>query len=162
MAVSQKAALLEVMAAAWAELERAVAAAGDRFDVPGDDGWRPQDSVAHIAVWERMAARKIAGTPLPEGEEIAAREPWDLDAFNDAMVARWRPRSADEVLAEVAAAHGTLVAAVGAADEETCAPGGATWTTIDDDGAGHYAVHFPIRDAMAERWPDAHPAPESP
>lgn len=142
--------LLAAMAQGWEELEPAVAAVRDTFDAPNPDGWRPQDAAAHIATWERMAARKIAGTPLPEGEEIAARTPWNLDAFNDAMVALWRPRSAAEVLAELTAAHRALVAAVESADDASCARGGTTWTTIDDDGAGHYILHFPIADAMAE------------
>lgn len=146
--------LLAVMAQSWNDLTGAVAAVQATFDQPGDGGWRPQDSVAHIAVWERMAARKIAGTPLPEGEEIAAARPWNLDRFNDAMVERWRGRSAEEVLAELAAAHVALVAAVEGADDESCDQGGSTWTTIDDDGAGHYVLHFPIPDRMAERWPE--------
>ncbi len=143
--------LLAVMARSWGDLEAAVAAARATFDRPDDDGWRPRDAVAHIAVWERMATRKIAGTPLPEGEEIAAREPWNLDWFNETMIERWRTRPAANVLAEFAAAHAALVAAVETAEDASCARGGTTWTTIDDDGAGHYTLHFPIPDAMAER-----------
>ena len=151
--MSHKRDLLAAMGTARAELEQIVAAHGDRLTAAHDQGWRLHDVVAHIAVWERVATRKITGAPLPEGKELASMQPWDLDAFNDATVERWRPRSAAEVLTEFAAAHLALVAAVEGASEDDCAPGGKVWQAIDDDGAGHYHVHFPVADHMAERWP---------
>src|SRR5215212_4575392 len=83
--MSHKQDLLAVMRESRAELEQAVAAYQGRLDTAIDGGWTVRDALAHIAVWERMAARKIAGTPLPFGEEIAARKPWKLNTFNDAM-----------------------------------------------------------------------------
>ncbi len=151
--------LLAVMAAGWADLDGAITAIRDRFGAADDGGWRPQDAVAHIATWERMATRKIAGTPLPMGEDLATQKPWSLNRFNDGMIERCRAWSAAEVLAEVSAAHEALVAAVAGADDASCAPGGKTWTTIDDDGAGHYNKHFPIPDAMAMRWPQGAETP---
>ncbi len=151
--------LLAVMATGWADLEEAIAAIRDRFEVANDGGWRPQDAVAHIATWERMATRKIAGTPLPVGEDLATQKPWSLNRFNDGMIERCRARTAAEVLAEVAAAHAALVAAVEGAADGSCAHGGKTWTAIDEDGAGHYNKHFPIADAMAVRWPQGAKTP---
>jgi len=151
--------LLAVMATGWADLEGAIAAARERFEVADEGGWRPRDAAAHIATWERMAARKIAGTPLPVGEDLATATPWNLNRFNDGMIERCRAWSAAEVLTEVAAAHEALVAAVSGADEASCAPGGTTWTAIDDDGAGHYDKHFAIPNAMAERWPEGAKTP---
>jgi hypothetical protein len=150
--MSHKQALLAVMREARADLERAVAGFGGRLDTALGGGWTIRDAVAHIAVWERMAARKIAGTPLPFGEEIAARKPWNLDAFNEAMRDLLGSLSDDQILAEFAEAHRALLSAVEAAADEACAPKRKVWKAIDEDGAGHYHFHFPVRDVMAERW----------
>ncbi len=145
--------LLAVMREARADLEQAVAVYDGRLDSAIDGGWTVRDAIAHIAVWERMAARKIAGTPLPIGEEIASRKPWNLDAFNDAMRERLGSLSDDEILAEFAGAHQSLLSAVESAQDADCAPKRKVWRAIDEDGAGHYHFHFPVRDVMAERWP---------
>jgi hypothetical protein len=150
--MSHKDDLIAVMREARADLERAVAAYDGRLDTALDDGWTVRDAVAHIAVWERMAARKIAGTPLPLGEEIAARKPWNLDSFNDAMRELLGSLSDGEILSEFAGAYQSLLAAVEAASDADCAPKRTGWQAIDEDGAGHYHLHFPVRDVMAERW----------
>lgn len=145
--------LLGIMAASWADLRAAVDAVRGRLDAPATElgapengvGWSVLDAIAHVAVWERMAARSIAEIPLPEGEEIAARTPWNLDRFNDAMVLKWRGRPAGDVFAELDAAHAALVDAVGAADEGDCAEGGRVWAKIRDDGAGHYPYHVAVK-----------------
>jgi hypothetical protein len=142
--------LLALMAASWADLQEEIARVRDQFAVQAKNGWRMQDRIAHIAVWERVAARKIARIPLPEGEEFAAERPWSLSRFNNAMVDLRRPRSADEVIAELNAAHEALVKAIEETDEAGCAPGKRRWNTIHADGAGHYCSHFPIRDRLAE------------
>ena len=147
--MAHKAELLTAMQIARSELEAIVAGFAGDLEQDAGDGWRRQDVLAHIALWERMAARKIAGTPLPDGEDIAAQQPWDLDRFNDTMIKRWRGRTAEQVLAEFAAAHASLVAAVEGADDAACAPGGRVWTAIDEDGAGHYTNHFPVTDVLA-------------
>jgi hypothetical protein len=151
--MSHRDALIAVMRETRIELDRAVAAYEGRLDTALDGDWTVRDAVAHIAVWERMAARKIAGTPLPIGEEIATRQPWNLDRFNDAMRELLRTLSDDEILSEFAGAYQSLLAAVEGADEADCAPKGKVWEAIDEDGAGHYHYHFPVRDVMAERWP---------
>jgi Protein of unknown function (DUF1706) len=148
--MSNRAYLLALMAESWADLQEEIAKVRNQFEVEAKNGWRMKDTVAHIAVWERMAARKIAKAPLPEGEEFAAERPWSLSRFNKAMVDLWRPRSADEVLAELVAAHEALVRAIEETDEAGCAPGKRRWNTIHVDGAGHYSAHFPIRDRLAE------------
>lgn len=142
--MSHKDQLLDTMRAARAELEAAVGARDGRLDADMGDGWRLRDILAHLALWERVAAKKITGAPLPDGEGPAARQPWDLDRFNEAMRERWRGRTADEVLAEFAASHRALVVAVEGANEEDCAPGGVAWQAIAEDGAGHSPVHFPV------------------
>lgn len=145
--------LLDVMRDARAQLDTAVAEAMPRLEQPVDGGWRVRDELAHLALWERVAARKIAGDPLPDGEDLIEREPWDMDAFNDAMIERWRLRSTRDVLAEFAAAHEALVAAVRQADEFDCARDGKVWNAIADDGAGHYSAHFSVPNLMEERYP---------
>ena len=142
--------LLALMAASWADLQEEIAKVRDQFDIVAKNGWRMQDRIAHIAVWERMAARKIAKIPLPVGEEFAAERPWSLSRFNKAMVDLWRPRSAEEVLAELDAAHTALVRAIEETDDAGCAPGKRRWNTIHADGAGHYCGHFPITDRLNE------------
>jgi hypothetical protein len=58
--------------------------------------------------------------------------------------------TADAVLAEFEAAHRALVAAVQASSDEDCSPGGRVWRAIDEDGAGHYAAHFPVSTPLAQ------------
>lgn len=152
--MTQKAALMATMSRVRAEVEAFVAAYSATPEAEIGGGWTLHDAVAHVALWDRMAVRKLVGTPLPDGEEVAARTPWDLDTFNDTMRARWRDRPMAAVLAEFATAYPPLVAAVRAADEVDCAPHGRVWTIIDEDNAGHYPHHFPIADpllAMQER-----------
>ena len=72
--MAHKAELLTAMQAARAELEAIVAGFAGDLERDAGDGWRRQDVLAHIALWERMAARKIAGTPLPDGEDAATQE----------------------------------------------------------------------------------------
>lgn len=59
------------------------------------------------------------------------------------------------IRAALDAAHRALVSGVELAPDEDCAVGGKVWTTIDEDGAGHYHWHFAVPDRMAERWPPA-------
>jgi hypothetical protein len=151
--MSHKQELLAVMQRSRTELEAVVGAYNGNLGEQLEDGWRVRDAVAHLALWERMAVRKITGAPLPVGEDLAAREPWNLDAFNDAARARWRSWSDAEILTEFAAAHQALVAAIEQADEQDCVPRGQVWQIIDEDGAGHYHFHFSVPDAMATRWP---------
>jgi hypothetical protein len=117
--------LLALMAASWADLQEEIAKVRDQFDVEAKNGWRMQDRIAHIAVWERMAARKIGKVHLPKGEEFAAERPWSLSRFNKAMVDLWRPRSAAEVIAELNSAHAALVRAIEETDDCRLRPGQA-------------------------------------
>jgi mycothiol maleylpyruvate isomerase-like protein len=151
--MSHKDTLLGVMREARAQLDAAVAEAMPRLEEPVAGGWRVRDELAHLALWERVAARKIAGAPLPDGEDLIEREPWDIDAFNDEMTARWRLRSTSYVLTEFAAAHEALVAAVQQADDADCAHDGTVWRAIAADGAGHYDGHFPVPNLMEQRYP---------
>lgn len=151
--MSHKDTLLGVMREARAQLDAAIAEAMPRLEAPVDDGWRVRDELAHLALWERIAARKIAGEALPDGEDLIEREPWNIDAFNDEMTERWRLRSSADVLAEFAAAHEALVAAVQRADERDCAPDGKAWLAIAADGAGHYDGHFAVPNLMQQRYP---------
>lgn len=143
--------LLTTMGAIRAELERFVAGRLDDPDQQIGGGWSLHDIVAHLALWDRMAVRRINGTPLPEGDEVASRQPWDLDAFNDELRSRMASRPMPEVMAEFDAAWQAVWTAVADADDESCQPGGLVWTTIDDDSAGHYPQHIPIRDLLAEQ-----------
>ncbi len=143
--------LLVNMRSMRSELEEFVARHREEPDRMIGGGWTLHDGVAHLALWDRMAVRKIAGTPLPEGEEVASREPWDLDAFNDEMRSRMSDRPMAAVLAEFDEAYRAVITAVESADDESCRPGGSVWTTIDDDSAGHYPQHVPIRDLLMEQ-----------
>jgi hypothetical protein len=136
--------LLAVMRAVRAEVEAYVRDHQHEPDAQIGGGWSLHDAVAHVALWDRMAARKLAGTPLPEGQEVADRKPWSLDAFNDEMRARWRDRPMPEVLAEFAAAYRAVYAAIEGTRDADCAPGKSVWRTIDEDNAGHYPDHFPV------------------
>ena len=149
--MTDKERLLDTMRTVRAEVEAFVYARQDRPDEEISEGWSLHDAVAHVGLWDRMAARRIAGTPLPEGEEVAARQPWSLDVFNDTMRARMRDRPMAEVLAEFVAAYDAVTAAVANAREEDCALRASVWTIIDEDNAGHYPHHFPVRDILAEQ-----------
>jgi hypothetical protein len=141
--------LLARMSLPRAELESIVAALRGREETDLGDGWRVRDLIAHIALWERVAAWKLGGAAVPNAEGLADRDPWDLNAFNEGMRERWRDRPLAEVLDEFEAAHVALVETVSKASEADCAPGGAAWTAIDEDGAGHYAQHLrELRSAM--------------
>lgn len=142
--MSSKVELLAMMAAVRAELEAIVLAEDADLQADAGGDWRVIDLVAHIALWERMAARKLGGVPMPYGADAADRKPWNLNIFNETMRERMRSWTTADVLAEFEAAHQALVAVVQDADEEDCAPGGRVWRAIDEDGAGHYAAHFPV------------------
>jgi Mycothiol maleylpyruvate isomerase N-terminal domain len=152
--MSHKRELLAAIRESRTDLEQAVNAYGGRLDAETGDDWTVRDAVAHIALWERMAVRKLAGTPLPIGEEIAGRKPWNLDAFNEAMRSRLRTLSDEQVLTEFAEAHRALMSAVEAAADEDCAPKGRVWQVVDEDAAGHYHYHFRCgtRWRSAGRW----------
>lgn len=142
--------LLDRMLSGWAELMTIVATRSGRFEADLGDGWRVKDVLAHLALWERVANWKLSGAPVPNAADLIAREPWDLNAFNEAMRDRWRQRSDDDVLAELRAAHEALVSTVQSASEEDCAPNGRAWTVIDEDGAGHYEHHLTALARAAE------------
>jgi hypothetical protein len=147
--MSPKDELLTMMADVRAELEAIVLAEDAALRANAGDDWRIIDLVAHIALWERVATRKLTGEPVSYAEG-AIPEPWDLNLFNETMRERMRSWTTDEVLAEFEAAHRALVAAVQAADDEDCAPGGRVWRAVDEDGAGHYAAHFPVSTPFAQ------------
>src|ERR1700712_4818917 len=81
--------LLDVMAVSWRALKRHVDGFDGELNQPFDDVWTLRDAVLHIAVWERVAIRRINGSPLPIGESEARKEPWDIDEFNDALLDLW-------------------------------------------------------------------------
>lgn len=143
--------LLTTMDAMRAELERFVAERLGDADQQIGGGWTLHDIVAHLALWDRMAVRRITGAPLPEGDEVTSRRPWDLDAFNDEMRSRMAKRPMPEVMAEFDAAWRAVRAAAADAADGACRPGGTVWTIVDDDSAGHYPRHVPIRDLLAKR-----------
>lgn len=141
--------LLARMRMARAELESIITVLRGREEVDLGDGWRVRDLIAHLALWERVAAWKLGGADVPNAEGLADRDPWDLDTFNEGMRERWRDRPLADVITEFEAAHAALVDIISNASEADCAPGGAAWTTIDEDCAGHYAQHLSdLRAAM--------------
>lgn len=149
--MSDKAELLEAMRAARVDLEAAVAKANGDLGRQQEGEATLADILAHIAVWERVATRKLMGEPLPVGNDVLAGKKWSLNAFNEAQFALWRERSHAEILAESAAAYQALLAAVEAADEADCARGGSIWRLVREDGAGHYRAHFSIPNRLAKR-----------
>jgi hypothetical protein len=141
--------LLARMSLTRAELESVVVALRGREETDLGEGWRVRDLIAHLALWERVAAWKLGGADVPNAEGLADRDPFDLNAFNEGMRERWRDRPLDDVMAEFDAAHAALVEVISNASEDDCAPSGAAWTAIDEDGAGHYAQHLSeLRSAM--------------
>jgi hypothetical protein len=142
--------LLTAMRTVRAELDTFVRAHQDQPDAALGGGWSLHDAIAHVALWDRMAARKLTGAPLPDGEELAAAEDWDLDTFNDALRARWHDRSMGDVLGEYVAAYLAVDSAVEDAEDEDCAPGSRLWRVIAEDSAGHYPAHFPVQNLFAE------------
>jgi hypothetical protein len=134
--------LLGRMNLARAELESIVTALRGREETDLGEGWRVSDLIAHLALWERVAAWKLGGGDVPNAEGLADREPWDLDTFNEGMRDRWRDRPLADVITEFEAAHVALIEIISNASEADCAPGGAAWTAVDEDGAGHYTQHL--------------------
>ena len=124
------------------ELHEVLRALRGRMDDDLGDGWRVRDVLAHLALWERISSRKIAGRPLldPGDEELG--NPWSVDRFNEAMRERWRDRGAAEIAVELDAAHRELVAAIGQLNDDLCAPGGPIDATVRIDGYEHYGVHL--------------------
>jgi hypothetical protein len=76
--------------------------------------------IAHVTLWECMATRKIDGYPLPVGDELADREPRDLDRFNEAQRELWWDAAPSAIRAELVAAHQALVRAAESAPTEEC------------------------------------------
>lgn len=151
--MSDKDVLLGAIQQGWSDLTTAIDNDGRAPDEDAGDGWRVKDLIAHVALWERMAARKITRNPLPIGDELAEREPWDLDRFNEAQRELWWTIEMVAIRAELDAAHQALVSGVESAPDEDCTVGGKVWTAIDEDGAGHYHWHFAVPGRMAKRWP---------
>jgi hypothetical protein len=141
--------LLGRMSLARAELETIVTALRGREDVDLGEGWRVRDLIAHLALWERVAAWKLGGADVPNAEGLVDRDPWDVNVFNEEMRERWRDRPLSDVMAEFEAAHVALVEIISNASEADCAPGGSAWAAVDEDGAGHYPQHLSeLRSAM--------------
>jgi hypothetical protein len=147
--MSPKETLLAMMAQVRADLEAIVLAEDADLQADAGDDWRIIDLVAHIALWERVAAQKLTGEPVSYAEG-AVPEPWDLDVFNEMLRERMRSWTTAEVLAEFEASHAALVAAVQVADDEDCVPGGRVWRAIAEDSAGHYAAHFRVSTLFAQ------------
>lgn len=148
--MAHQAQLLTAMRTVRAELDGFVREHQDDPDAEIGGGWSLHDAIAHVALWDWMAVRKLTGAPLPDGEELAAAEDWDLDTFNDAMRARWRDRAMGDVLGEYVAAYLAVDSAVEDAEDEDCAPGGRLWRVIAEDSAGHYPAHFPVQNLFVE------------
>jgi len=141
--------LLARMNLARAELESIITVLRGREEADLGDGWRVRDLIAHLALWERVAAWKLGGTDVPHAEGLADLDPWDLNTFNEGMRERWRDRPLSDVMAEFEAAHAALIEIISNASEADCARGGSAWTAIEEDGAGHYAKHLgKLRSAM--------------
>jgi hypothetical protein len=143
--MSNRQTLLDEMQTARTELDETVNAlvASRRMDFYLGDGWRVRDVIAHLALWERVANRKLSGAELPYGSDVAAMKPWNLDAFNETMRERMWAMPDDELLAEYYASHAALLGTVTAAEDDACAPGGRVFQVIDEDSAGHYGAHLP-------------------
>lgn len=146
--------LLTVMEHARDNLERAIAPYRDNLNADLGDGWTVREAIAHIALWERVSARNVTGQEIPYGTELIP-QPWNLDAFNEALRGLMRGWSDQQILDEFASSYLALRDIVANAPDEDCTPKGRVWQTIDIDSAGHYHFHFPIVDEMAKRWPEA-------
>ena len=144
--------LLDEMQTARVELDETASAlvAAGRLDADLGDGWRVRDVIAHIALWERVADKKLSGAELPYGSDLAAMKPWNLNTFNEGLRERLRTLTDDELLAEYHAAYAALRETVANADEDACAPDGRAYRAIGEDSGGHYPAHLPALRAALE------------
>jgi len=77
-------------------------------EVPVLGGWTIKDMLAHIAAWDRWELREMKRMANGEAPDLTAVR--DVDGFNAAVVAAWRDRTLDEVLAELQGARAAWVA----------------------------------------------------
>jgi uncharacterized protein (TIGR03083 family) len=72
-------------------------------ELPVFEGWSVKDVLAHIAAWDRWEERTMQSIVAGQTPDFAALQ--DFDVTNAAIVATWRERTLDEVLAELLAAR---------------------------------------------------------
>ena len=95
--------------------------------------WSVKDILAHVAGWDRWGERTMRSMVTGEEPDFSAVR--DFAVSNAAMLAEWRDRSLDEVLAELVAARSDWVSfLVSLPDEEFFLPRayyGHDWTFSD-------------------------------
>jgi hypothetical protein len=136
----------------WAELEAQLAEVpANRVDESGVVGpWSVKDIVGHITTWEREAMDAISNY-LP-GRDIASLA-WptgDIDAFNLRHVEDTRPKTVDELMADLERTHEKLLAFLAGVPEDALAMNEVV-TRIRVDTFDHYAEHT----ASIRQWLDA-------
>ncbi|MFZ6026207.1 MAG: GNAT family N-acetyltransferase [Chloroflexota bacterium] len=111
--------LLTCIHQSWHALMQAIA--GRDLGALAPNGWTICDHLAHITAWEHFILRnQLQGLPVHEALQLAPESlaPFDIDRVNAALLERSRRRPAAEVLADLHAVHGELLAALEAAGEE--------------------------------------------
>lgn len=81
-----------------------------------NEGWTAQDTLAHIAAWDRWVRREIGR--LVAGEEPDTAAISDINAYNAANVTAWKGHSLDEVVTELQEARADWVAWMKGLSEE--------------------------------------------
>ncbi|MCX7855359.1 MAG: ClbS/DfsB family four-helix bundle protein, partial [Anaerolineae bacterium] len=77
-------------------------------EVPVLDDWTVKDILAHIAAWDRWEHQTMRQMIEGKAPDFTAAQ--DVDRFNAAVIAVWRVRTLDEVLAELEDARAAWVA----------------------------------------------------
>ena len=119
----------------WEQLQRELAAIPpDRLEEPGAVGeWSVKDLMAHLAVWDDVAASKaqrhLTGEQFPESEQLTWQE---LNDREHAARAGW---SVEQARREMEAAHARMLEALSRAPD--LEP--EFW---QDDTYGHYIEHL--------------------
>jgi hypothetical protein len=120
---------------AWGQIQAELASIPEeRMEEPGAVGeWSVKDLMAHLAVWDDVAAAKarrhLTGEPTPESEQITWQE------RNDREHARRKDWTLDETRQEMEAAHARMLDALSQAPD--LEP--EFW---EDDTYGHYLEHL--------------------
>lgn len=95
---------LDVHRARFIVFCRALGAEELAFPVPGSD-WLVRDFIAHLATIDEPVSAMFRAMQAPQddaGSNAEAREPWDVDRWNQRRVEERRDRTVDQLLAEAA------------------------------------------------------------
>ena len=100
--------------ALWSTVERLTP---EQMLAPDAGGWSPKDNLAHLSAWMNiLLSSHIDGRPQHEALGVSAETAGNLDfaAINAILFERNRERSSEDVLAELKAVYGQVIARLAA------------------------------------------------